>query len=364
MKNIAYILIVLVVSTNYGYSTVQQPDMLLIKNDTTYIDVSYQHMSPLQNYFLKNKIEYPFEMLHTANYRGFVATWEITADKLYINKIQINREIHKPSEFIHKKDKSSKDEIFASWFTGFINARKYASYDSYEIDYEKYYYIKNGVVITSKQFTDTDYERIREEYETGKDLKNIAGSEILIQYAKYDSYFFGLPGAEKIYVSNQKRFISRADGGSLVLQYYNDEHLRWPYNWEHKHYSGAPIGNWKIIDDEIFLTQIEIDSNFELDKEEYCIVELDEIFNTGDHSVRANWLNGIYIIQHRKETNGIKVEEFEILSIKIIDVIKGKIVNQCYIEGGRDFDIINENTPENTKKLIKAYKNQMTNSSR
>ena len=189
-------------SSNYGYSFVEQPDILIIENDTLLLNVGEAYMSPLETYYIKNKKKIPFKMLHTANYRGFVATWEIVGDELCLNNIQVMRKVHNPNEFIELDADSIETQIHASWFTGFLFAQKYTSWD---FEYDQYFKVKNGKIIRGEMYADADYEKIKNEYERGISLKKIEKAGLLHQFHKFESYFYGLYESCLLYTSPSPR---------------------------------------------------------------------------------------------------------------------------------------------------------------
>lgn len=144
--------------------TAQQPDKL-------YMDGQEHPLfcNPLEDFFTITNFNPGFMSPHTANYRGYVASWEITDDKLYLISL---------SGWKMDKDKPGKlDEvdigyifpddpapIFAKWFSGTLRAPQgkmlHYIHMGYESIYEKELQIsiKNGVVTTFKEI-DTSHRR-------------------------------------------------------------------------------------------------------------------------------------------------------------------------------------------------------------
>lgn len=107
------ILFVVVLASNKTYATAQYGDILIIKNDTTFI-----FSNPLEGYFNRKgsrtiNNEYMFGAC-TALWRGYVATWLLENDSLFLIRIQTDYCGEKPIDLdIFREFGSSK--VFASW---------------------------------------------------------------------------------------------------------------------------------------------------------------------------------------------------------------------------------------------------------
>ena len=342
-------------------ATQQAPDILLYNNDTLYVDVGWGHPSPLQTYFSQHNIPYPFTMLHTANYRGHVAVWEFNNDHFFLTEIQIGKKSHAPSEFVKAYPANSKGHIAADWFTGYVLSRKYDENDGYDIQYEHYQYIKGGQLAKEATFTPSDYEKIQKEVEKGKDLIEIENIEVLLGYEKYVAYYFRLHDDEEITISEKLGYISGPGNGKLVLSYFNNDHFKWPYNWESENKSGVPIGNWKVVENEIYLTSITLHSGLDFYETEKNEIEISDLFRGKSNPLKADWLNGFYLIQHRKEKKDkdeLDFLEYEISSSRILHIKDGEILKQCEVEGDILYQEIDPDSSKETKELVKAFLNQ------
>ena len=340
------------------FATVQSPDLLLVNKDTLYMDVGWGHLSPLQTYFSQKNITYPFEMLHTGNYRGHVATWSIDNGILYLKSIDVAGKIHKPSKFLKEEKIESDNSIIANWFSGFLLARVYQDNNSYELEFECYYHLKHGKLIKKAKYTELDYGRMKKEFKNGKKPEEIEGIEMYLNYEKYLAYYFRMYEDESINTNNGTGFISRPNGKKLILQYYNDDHLKWPYNWESKDKSGIPVGKWVIDDTQILLSGVKLHSGLGFYETEIHEIPISEIFNSKEEQIEASWLNGIYSIQFRKEAkekDKFSIYDYEIESIVILEIENGCIVEQCKIAGNFDFKKIDKNASKREQKLIQKY---------
>lgn len=131
-------------------ATAQFPDVLI------YEGKQYQLFSnPLESYYKAHGLPRPkFQAWHTANYRGYVATWEIDNDVLYLKKIRAKIDGHMVGLNYLFPDNSGKVE--ARWFQGFLRVPMGAVlHQGYTSVYERdlIITIKAGKVV-GKEFID------------------------------------------------------------------------------------------------------------------------------------------------------------------------------------------------------------------
>jgi hypothetical protein len=77
---------------------------------------------PLESYFDETHPRPPFQAPHTACWRGYIASWEIVENKLYLTELQAwleNKEVGLTAVFPRKKK-----PIFAKWFSGVLRLQK------------------------------------------------------------------------------------------------------------------------------------------------------------------------------------------------------------------------------------------------
>lgn len=308
------LLFCLIVSTAL-WATEQQPDLIVLNNRSLNLDTGWGHPSPLEIYFFENKISSPFEMASTANYRGYIATWAIKDKKLYLKEIAIPK-VHpetyefynEPSPVFEKiKEASTTNEkgwIVADWFSGAIMV-----YSDREKSERNYFHIRHGKVINK-----------------GKDIEKV--------YSKYVSYFFNLRDEDIVIREGESHLESRTHRLSPLFQFFSDDHLMWPYNWENENEVGTPRATWAVRNGGLFITQLEIHSGFSFYKEIKRAIPLEEIFPelVRDDAVKASWVNGVFAIYHGETT--VKTpewmdgehKEFIVKEIEFIKVRDGEII--------------------------------------
>ena len=118
------------------------------------------YSEPLEEYFGQNPPRPEIESTCTACWRGYIATWRIKRDKLYIASLQ---SFDGDDLALKQKLFSGDDMIFASWFTGplvcpYGEEVEYV-HMGYGTTYEKYLIIgvEHGIVTSSNDISLDQY---------------------------------------------------------------------------------------------------------------------------------------------------------------------------------------------------------------
>jgi len=371
MRKIIIVLIAMICS-NLVKATEQAPDYLYYNGKKLTLYTGWGHPSPLQTYFYQNDMEYPFIVLSTGNYRGHVAIWEIIDDKLYLKEITIEtfsaeedeegfvqftdetysflpKEYHVKS----KNEESNKDDaVFADWFSGMITCR------DDEILY--YFYVRYGEVKNIQTLSEKDYKNIREISE-----KDTSNNELMDKYSmlvlnnNYISYYFRLYENDEIFLNDKSGHFKNKRGHSPLLEFYSNDHMKFPYNWENSEKNGAPNCKWSIIDNKIYLEEVQLFSGLGFYEIEKDSIDLDILFedNIVNNKVFANWLNGVYLIEYGIE----KEHEFgykEFTATEYVYLrIKGGVIQELYtVPSDFNFRNIPEETDPKLKRIIDEFK--------
>ena len=152
MKKTVLLSTILSLSITFSFATEQFSDILIIENDTIFLK-----SFPLEELRLKEKFKVsPFEYYanidfpHTGCYRGYVATWKVIDNKLFlieIEKVDSTRQKLNIEDYFNKNDYKPclvDGQIFADWYSDTL---KQYGYFMYYFDSERYYlskdYLKN-----------------------------------------------------------------------------------------------------------------------------------------------------------------------------------------------------------------------------
>lgn len=366
MKKIASFFILLILISNQLIATEQVSDVLYYEKEKLALDIGWGHPSPLETYYRQNNMVYPFTMLSTANYRGHVATWEIENGILYITEVAINEEKYKPQKFnIKSEDESfsSKNKVFADWFNGVLVCRKRKENNYWETEYSIFFYVRNGVVRKTEKITDEDYKRIQNISEKDtSDLELMSKYSMLYLNESYISYYFRLYDKETIIIKEKKGYIIGKRGNSIILEYFNNDHMKWIYNWENNELSGAPNGVWEIQENKLFLNSINLHTGLEFDGAQKIKVDLTDVFKDKEvknDRVLVDWANGIYIITHGEEIK----DEYDFMRFKkteytLLRINNGIIEESHTVASDFNFNEIPEDTDPKLKRLLEDFKEQ------
>jgi len=364
MKKLIFI-IAIIINSGFLFATEQEPDFLKYNGKELTLSTGWGHPSPLETYYSQNDIEYPFSMLSTANYRGHVAVWEISDDKLFLNEIQIEKAKFKPEKFKIKSKSdslSNKDKVFADWFTGVIIGEERNKKNYWKVEKSYYFYVKYGKVIDTQELTEKDFKQIQNISE-----KDTSDQELMAKYSmlylnnNYISYYFRIHGNDTIIFDTKGGYLSGNSDLSPVLLYFDNDHLKWPYNWENFEKSGAPFCTWIIDKDSLLLTNIELHTGtgfYSIDK---FSVDLVDVFPNKLHNdkVFGDWVSGIYVVSHGKNEEDENLPgyfEFKASEYTYIRLKDGIVLEKYTVPSDFDFKNIPVETDEGLKKMIDELK--------
>jgi hypothetical protein len=368
MKRIFILSIVITMSLSLMYKTEQTPDMLKYDGELLYIEVGWGHPSPLQSYFQQKNLKYPFTMLHTGNYRGHVATWSISENKMFLTAIEMNGEKKDITQYNIKSENlsfNSSEKIFADWFNGILISYKRNEKDYWETDYYRYFYVRDGIILKNEKILEQEIERVQNMTEndtSNQDLMNKLSMLYLSQ--SYISYYFRLYDDESILIDDKKGIIHGKLGHSIILEYFDNDHMQWPYNWEKTEMNGAPNGTWAVINDKLYLTSINLYTGLQFDGAEKIKVDLSNIFNIEQiekDKVFANWASGVYLVQHGSEIvldEETDYREFKVENLQLLKINKGVIVSSRTVPRNINFKSLPKDTDEELKNLVHEYLQQ------
>lgn len=366
MKRTISLLFLIILISNQLFATEQESDILHNGKEKLTIDIGWGHPSPLETYFTQNNIHYPFTMLSTANYRGHVATWEINEGKFYLVEVAIEDEKFKPKKFkIESKDKalSTTDKVFADWYNGILVCQKRNKKNYWKTEYSLYIHVKNGVIQKTEKITDKDFKRIQNITEKDtSDLELMSKYSMLFLNQSYISYYFRLYDDEEITINDKNGFIRGNNGNSIILEYFDNDHMKWIYNWENFEASGAPNGNWEIEGNKLMLNSINLHTGLEFDGAEKILVDLTNIFPDKEPingKIFVDWANGIYLVTHGEIVKDkFDFERFKDTEYTLLRINSGIVIASRTIPSDFNFKEIPEDSDEELKKLIEDYKKQ------
>lgn len=334
------------------YATNQMSDIFLENGKRFNLFVSWGHPSPLQALYIRTDTKSPFVGYSTANYRGHVATWQISDSAFHLVSVEASDYYHgeyRPDEntridtvaspaFFGIKSLSGvapdKDgAVLADWFTGVleITPTRQDVQNGEADDFVRYIYIRNGKMVKDVTITSMDrvfFEQLKEEE---------WDSEMIEKYSMaylnecYMAFYLrsGLAYDQVNLGKHSGRFPTRDFRPMLMLLYDNDP-LQFPFNWENFEKNGAPVCKWMIQNDSLFLCQVTLQSGLDLFKPEEKSVELSELFRQErilNNRVFAFWMSGEFVVEYGEEKEGMfGMPEFQIDRKQTITLDSGRVV--------------------------------------
>ena len=363
-------LILILAISKTAIATMQEPDILRYSNLKLSLSTGWGHPSPLETYYYQNSIDYPFSMLSTANYRGHVAVWKIYKDKLYLTEIRIDKsfepqnfKVYKPQDFDVRSMSSpplKDDEVFADWFSGILEC-----HTGYKIGHTKYYYfhVRNGLVIGHEIVTQQDQQKIRNT-SNKKDLSDELKSKLkmLTLNENYIAYYYRLHEEDTIKHKQKIDLLGTGSKGlSPILAFYDNNHLKWPYNWENMEKSGAPHCKWLIKDNKLYLTSVELYSGLKFDSVDKEKIELTTLFKEKAQNgvVYADWVSGVYLIKPESESifgDASKQKDNKSMESTIVRIKDGLLIESFTVPSDFDIDKMPGDINPKLKQIIEDYK--------
>jgi hypothetical protein len=156
-------------------ATAQQPDILVI-DDTKYA----LYTNPLKTILLTREIKTKSDMVSTANWKGYTASWEIKDNNFLLNDVTVDKnsmfskKFSVLNEIFPEKEKgffsgSSNEDFIADWYSGvlivpFGNLIDY-QHMGYGSTYENYLIlsIKKGIVFERFELNNEAFNKYKQE---------------------------------------------------------------------------------------------------------------------------------------------------------------------------------------------------------
>lgn len=373
MKTVSWILALLVVPA-IATATPQVSDILYSDGLKLPLRTGWEYPSPLQVYYFKNRLEYPFAARWTSNYRGHVATWKIAAGKLYLTDIEVEHRppneanpksfdsvvrSYKPSEFgVKARSGPPSDDgaVWADWFDGIL--------DCYSASYGwRLYQVQNGSIVDAQIITGTDYDMTRRSAAVSalpQDLQRKYRIRLLNE--NYIAYYHRLLKEDTIGYQEQTLWLD-TDWSRLspLFGRYDNDHLKWPYNWENLDKCGAPHCQWLIRDDKLYLTGVELYRGLSFDRIDTEVLPLASLFpgEVVDGRVPAHWVSGVYRVKHGRMTQYLGLPDstyYKVAEFTYVRIQQGAITESFTVPSNFDTKNLPPDTDPGLRKIIEDYR--------
>ncbi|MDR0320932.1 MAG: hypothetical protein LBI28_05465 [Treponema sp.] len=176
------------------YSTDQIDDFIIYNDEICRLQISWAYPSPLETYEENN---YKFTAYSTANYRGFIATWRIDNELMYLDKVEDGNQQEIQLNNIFYNNLVINNSIFAQWFSGFLMIKSSPERVWHESPYseEPFYVIvyrniaileiRNGMVINENQYPEREFWNIANVITRYNSINNNDSFELIYNYLNY-----------------------------------------------------------------------------------------------------------------------------------------------------------------------------------
>ena len=151
------------------HATAQASDLLIVEGDTFALNTN-----PLETQLEQKQWKPPEDaVISSANWRGYIATWEIRGDKLFLKEATILVEDPKEEDEYLRKSITSElypgaTEVFADWYTGalivpdgkmtrYVHMGYGSSFDHYQV-----FRVRAGEVVEHLSMTGAEFEAYKE----------------------------------------------------------------------------------------------------------------------------------------------------------------------------------------------------------
>lgn len=355
------LLIVLLAQPIVSQATDQTPDFLNFGNLSLHLQTGWGHPSPLQTYFHQNKIAYPFRALSTDNYRGHVATWTIANGKMYLQRVTVSDKRGEQHFFkvdIQSTDSDSATMIFAGWFSGVIECLQYEGTGVFDIGVvgRHYFQVERGLVL-SRAFVSNDLRRKLNE-SLMDSSSEVAHARLHINlYDRYVAYYYRLTNSDSVNYAGRKFLLTKSYWHlSPVMSFYNDDHLKWRYNWKNE-YSGAANCTWTLVGDSLHLSTMKLHRGLSFDSIDVRPIQLSSLFpgHSDETKVFAYWATGIYRLVSGYYPVNDSLKEFQATSYIFLRTENGVVKEKYEIEPGALSKKHRREINADAERLVAAY---------
>ena len=384
------VVVLLLLSRISVNATEQEPDYLIYNGVKYELGVGWAEPSPLQMFYIRMGKKTPFDCLsRTSNYRAHIATWEIRDSSLYLVSVIGLCEYYLVDTanglFTYKDTLSTPNyfgisslsgvaaedgAVLADWFSGILAVRTSNDKNLAKVII---FQIHNGKLLKKKTIEPDDWQYISAimDNEVKKPQKHThiriksqvvykklrangksradsvpsrpegeAYKELVEKYymmrlwENYKSFYFHSSQVQdKVKIGKKKGCFYRQSYLPVLLAMYDNDPIRFPFNWENADRNGAPAGKWVIRKGSLYLKKVELESGLEFYADYITDVSLSELFppeGITRNGVLAYWVSGDYIVEYGNyvKDDFFGMKEFKVTQREKITFEAGKVVKR------------------------------------
>lgn len=364
MKRNLFLLTLLLLASVLGASaqTGQDADTLLWNGKRYAVAVDHCAPSVVMSYFQRTMSATPFESWSLNNNRGHIAKMELIDEEIKLLSIEAKRfrtregnlwtetgidTIVAPDYFriapLHSEQPLGETAVVADWYSGILELRLLGKdkkeQKSDEARGTRYLNVVNGQVVDNVFISD----KIMAEYQSGRAKLGQDQAKIYYMNERFKEFYLHCASdrEEVTYNGHKGLFQQRANGLTLVMEFFGNDPLQCGSNWIGvPSVNGAPFGTWLLHDDSLFVSEIKTHNSSGQDRQQMFDYLADSVVGgvtfghrrfVHDSCYFADWITGEYVIHYGSwQTNNFGVRDYVVSKTQEIRVKEGIVVSSKF----------------------------------
>lgn len=364
MKRNLFLLTLLLLASVLGASaqTGQDADTLLWNGKRYAVVVDRCAPSVVMSYFQRTMSATPFESWSLNNNRGHIAKMELIDEKIKLLSIEAKRfrtregnlwtetgidTIVAPDYFriapLHSEQPLGETAVVADWYSGILELRLLGKdkkeQKSDEARGTHYLNVVNGQVVDNVFISD----KIMAEYQSGRAKLGQDQAKIYYMNERFKEFYLHCASdrEEVTYNGHKGLFQQRANGLTLVMEFFGNDPLQCGSNWIGvPSVNGAPFGTWLLHDDSLFVSEIKTHNSNGQHRQQMSDYLADSVVGgmtfghrrfVHDSCYFADWITGEYVIHYGSwQTNNFGVRDYVVSKTQEIRVKNGIVVSSKF----------------------------------
>ena len=364
MKRNLFLLTLLLMASVLGASaqTGQDADTLLWNGKRYAVAVDRCAPSVVMSYFQRTMSATPFESWSLNNNRGHIAKMELIDEKIKLLSIEAKRfrtregnlwtetgidTIVAPDYFriapLHSEQPLGETAVVADWYSGILELRLLGKdkkeQKSDEARGTRYLNVVNGQVVDNVFISD----KIMAEYQSGRAKLGQDQAKIYYMNERFKEFYLHCASdrEEVTYNGHKGLFQQRANGLTLVMEFFGNDPLQCGSNWIGvPSVNGAPFGSWVLHNDSLFVSEIKTHNSSGQDRQQMFDYLADSVVGgmtfghrrfVHDSCYFADWITGEYVIHYGIwQTNNFGVRDYVVSKTQEIRVKNGIVVSSKF----------------------------------
>ena len=362
-KSLLFLLLIFGIAIQGAFAQKEQDADTLLWNGKRYTVLIDRNVpSVVMSYFQRVGADAPFQSWSLNNSRGHIAQLELINNEIRVNTIEAKRfktrtgnlwtetgidTIVSPDYFqispLAKEQPLGESAVVADWYSGILELRLLAKdkkeQKSDEARGTRYLNVVNGQVVDNVFISD----KIMAEYQSGRAKLGQDKAKIYYMNERFKEFYLHCASdrEEVTYNGHKGLFQQRANGLTLVMEFFGNDPLQCGSNWIGvPSVNGAPFGTWLLHNDSLFVSEIKTHSSSGQDRQQMFDYLADSVVGGMTYGHRrfvhdscyfADWITGEYVIHYGSwQTNNFGVSDYVVSKTQEIRVKDGIVVSSKF----------------------------------